>query len=137
MGNRLIGGAVLVVTLAPLLLAAWLQPNDSGLGTHMQLGLPVCGFLLNTNMPCATCGMTTAFTYAAHGQLFSAFVAQPAGTVLCLMAAVLAILSGWSLVSGMSLRPIGQAMARTTFLVPLFGLILGSWGYTLLTYPGP
>ena len=51
-GSR-IAGAALVVLLAPLLVvAAWLEPTASGVGTHEQLGMSRCGFLASTGLPC-------------------------------------------------------------------------------------
>ena len=74
------GVAAAVVTVA--IVAARLQPNDKQLGTHRQLGLPPCGFILVTGYPCPTCGMTTAFTCVAHGRFLAALRAQLAGTLL-------------------------------------------------------
>ncbi|MCA9610613.1 MAG: hypothetical protein KC619_33690, partial [Myxococcales bacterium] len=38
--------------LAVLVTAAMLTPSPEGHGTHTQLGLPPCGFLVYTGYPC-------------------------------------------------------------------------------------
>ena len=79
--SRLIAGAVAACSVAVLLIAGWLTPNPAGVETHRQLGLPQCGLLRMTGVPCMTCGMTTSFSHLAHGDLWQSLVTQPAGTV--------------------------------------------------------
>ena len=82
--------------------AGALEPDARGYGTHTQLGLPPCAFLLLTGSPCPGCGLTTAFAYAIGGQWSLAASANPLGLVLffvvccCLPLAVTAALRGWS-----------------------------------------
>jgi hypothetical protein len=71
-----------------LVVARHLVPDARGFGTHVQLGLPPCGFLSLTGLPCPACGLTTCFAYLAHGELSRALHANPLGVVL--FAAVLA-----------------------------------------------
>ena len=74
--------------LAILLLAAYLRPSPSGMGTHQQgLGLPACNFLRTTGLPCPSCGMTTSFAWFAKGNLLASAYVQPMGTILALLAA--------------------------------------------------
>jgi len=134
--NRAIGAVVAAAALAPLLVAARLTPAGSGLGTHEQLGLPRCGFHEVTNLPCATCGMTTSFAHAAHGQLLQAFATQPAGALLSIACAALVLVGGWAACSGMSLRPLGFLLSRPIVLFGGLGLVLASWGYTIWSHLG-
>jgi len=76
------GGAGAVLTLV-LGLARHLVPDPRGFGTHAQLGLPGCGFLWLTGLPCPACGLTTCFARLAHGQ-FAAASANPVGMILFL-----------------------------------------------------
>lgn len=94
--------ATLVFTgcMTLLLLAAWLQPDRSGMGSHQQLGLPACNMVTVTGYPCPTCGMTTAFAYSVRGRWISAFQAQPAGFILAMMTAGIAIASMFVLITG-------------------------------------
>lgn len=130
-GDRLVAAVVFAASLGVLVVAAWLRPAEAGTGTHTQLGLPPCGFKFSSGLPCATCGMTTSFSHAANGDLITAVATQPAGTLLAVLTAITAVVSGWALVSGMSLAPLGRAVWRPRHLLGLIALLLVSWGYTL------
>lgn len=69
-------GSALILVIARLL-----HPSPGGLGTHEQLGLPPCPFLLLTGIPCPSCGLTTSFALAARFELLSAFATQPFGLI--------------------------------------------------------
>ncbi|MEM1109477.1 MAG: DUF2752 domain-containing protein [Planctomycetota bacterium] len=129
---RLIALAIFVPTLAVLLTASSLTANAAGTGTHTQLGLAPCGFKAATGMPCATCGMTTAFTHAADGHFVASFVTQPAGLVLAVLTAMLVMVSGWSLATGVSLAPLGLALWRPRIVIVAIALLLSGWAYTAL-----
>ena len=125
-----LGSSVLALTCAaPLVLAAMLTPSDAGMGTHMQMGLPDCGFKTMTGYPCATCGCTTAFAHAADGSLLSSFVTQPFGAVLAVALAMMALIASWSAVSGMRLEPLGRVMSTKPFVLSWVALLLVAWGY--------
>ena len=130
--NRLIGLAVLVPSLGLLLVAAGLTPSGRGYGTHTQLGLEPCGFEVAYGLPCATCGMTTAFALAADGRLVTSFLVQPAGMVLAVMTAMAAVVGGWTLVSGMSLGSLLASLWTPRVLVAGIAMILLAWLYTLV-----
>jgi len=85
----MLGGAGLglVVVLA---VAACLTPSPQGLGTHEQLGLPPCTFRLLFGLRCPSCGMTTSWAYALHGQPRAALAANAGGLTLCVVALLLA-----------------------------------------------
>ena len=87
LSNRLLGTLVAGAGLSVLLVAARLNPDPRGYGTHTQLGLPPCPWVIAPGRPCPTCGMTTAFAHAAHGHFLDAFRAHPLGLVLALTAA--------------------------------------------------
>lgn len=84
---RLQAAAVAVVMLAVLAVAAWLDPDAAGHGTHTQLGMPRCGWVVAFDKPCPTCGMTTSFALAAGREPTLAFLTQPLGALLALVAA--------------------------------------------------
>lgn len=75
-------GLVAAAALAVLGIARALTPSPSGMGTHEQLGMPPCTFLLLTGHGCPGCGMTTAFALMARGEVGAAFGANPLGPVL-------------------------------------------------------
>ena len=91
-------------------MAFYLHPDPRGYDTHTQLGLPACGFLQITGLPCASCGMTTAFANMAHGHFVGALRAQAFGAALFLLTALAAVLGTGQLVLGRyCLRPMRPA----------------------------
>jgi hypothetical protein len=85
-------------------LAAWLRPDPSGFGTHMQLGLPPCAFKTVTGRPCPTCGMTTSFAWFTRGRFGRSWQANPAGSLL---APTCALMIPWLLAGAIRGRPVG------------------------------
>jgi hypothetical protein len=75
-------GVLGAAALAVLAIARGLDPDPSGMGTHVQLGLPPCSFLVMTGLPCPTCGLTTAFAYMARLEITHALAANAIGPVL-------------------------------------------------------
>lgn len=84
--------------LAPLGLAGLLNAETRGYGTHQQLGLPPCTFLVLFGVRCPSCGMTTAWSHLAHGHVVAACETHVVGTVLGgldLVAAMWLLLVAW------------------------------------------
>jgi hypothetical protein len=130
--NRLLALLLALPPLAVLSTAAWLTPNTSGMETHKQLGLPSCGFYHSTGYPCPSCGMTTAFAHAAHGHLWQSFVTQPAGFVLAVACAMVVLVCGWSVYSGMNGAVlVGRTLARKAVWMSLLAVILLAWGWVV------
>ena len=129
--DRAASAAALAASALVLGLASWMHPSPDGVGTHTQLGLPACGFYSSVGLPCATCGMTTAFSHAAHGQLLQAFHVQPAGAALAVMTAMLAVTSAYALVTGMRLGPTVAWVARPGVAVSMAAVVLAAWGYKM------
>lgn len=107
---RLSSGVVATLAVGLLMVAWFLKPSSDGLGTHQQLGLPMCGWVASADLPCPTCGMTTAFSHAAHGELLSSFLVQPAGMLLALGTAIVAVAAVWTAATGSMLAPFLAAM---------------------------
>lgn len=134
--SRLVAALLLAGSMALLGVAATLEPASAGYGTHESLGLPACGFKRFTALPCATCGMTTAFSHAANGNLIAAFSVQPAGTLLALLTAMTAVVAGAAMVFGFSLAPLAQSIANRRTVLTLGVALIGGWVYTLLLTVG-
>jgi hypothetical protein len=92
-----VGGAAACCVLA---LSRWLTPDPSGMGTHTQLGLPPCGFLVLTSIPCPTCGLTTSFAHMARLQITDALHAHPLGPLLFALTAIAVLVCAWSCARG-------------------------------------
>ncbi|MBX3279682.1 MAG: DUF2752 domain-containing protein [Acidobacteria bacterium] len=84
---------------AMLVLGRWLEPSPLGLGTHAQLGFPPCLFLKFTGIPCPNCGLTTSFAHASRLQFIQAFLTQPFGLIVFLLAATTAVFACYSLLT--------------------------------------
>ena len=127
---------MLAVALPLLVMGAWLGPVDAGgeaVDRRAQLGLADCGMLRDTGIPCATCGMTTSVTYAVDGRLLDAFTTQPAAAGLAVLAAMVTLVAGWSLIRGVDLGPLVPALLRPGTLVVIIGVVLGAWLYRIAT----
>lgn len=129
--SRAVAAVVLLASAGVLGLAVWLNPSAEGVGTHTQLGLPPCGFHASTGLPCASCGMTTAFSYAAHGRLLSAFLTQPAGACLAVLTAAAAVVSAYTLTTGMRLGPVVSWMSSPVTVATGAGIVVAAWGYKM------
>ncbi len=135
-GRRILGGLVAVGTAGVLSLAAYLEPAGAGLGTHEQLSLPSCGWITLMDLPCPTCGMTTAFAHAANGDVLAGIAAQPLGFLLAI-ATAMAFLVG-TYVASTGSRMAGQ-LARLWVRGSgwlLIGIALAAWGYKVISYKG-
>lgn len=134
--RRVLGAIVALGSGSLLMVAAMLSPSETGLGTHQQLMLPECGWITIFDLPCPTCGMTTAFSHAADGNLSASFLTQPLGSLLALATAI-------AFLSGMYVAFTGSRIGsmfgrlwsyRTGWIIA--GLVVVSWGYKVLSYKG-
>ena len=89
-----------LVAAAPVVVAAFLRADPSGLGTHVQLGMPTCTWPTAMGITCPSCGMTTAFAHAAAGDLLASLRTQPMGFLLAVIATAAAILGLLGAVTG-------------------------------------
>lgn len=121
-------------SLALLLVSMMLHPSGAGHGTHTQLGMPECGWVVAFNKPCPTCGMTTAFSHAAHGQFAAALTDQPMGTLLAVFTASV-FWGGLHVgVTGCRLDRLVRVVLSPRMLWFVAALAMGAWGYKLLTW---
>jgi hypothetical protein len=116
-------------------LAAWLPPAAKGFGTHTRLGLPPCAWPQVVGGPCPTCGMTTAFSFAAHGRFVSSFLAQPFGFMLAIATAAGFWASLHMAATGSHAGRIYVKLLRPRVLWTLAGLALVAWAYKWMTWP--
>jgi hypothetical protein len=116
-----------LLALAVLVCARLLTPSATGVGTHVALGLPPCGFLAWFGLPCPACGLTTSFAHVARLELAAALHAHPLGLPLFVVAAAL-VPAGlrWSARGEAPLEVIDRLRADRWALV-LVAALLGSW----------
>ena len=125
---------LLAGTGALLVVAAWLSPSEEGHGTHTQLGLPPCGWVVGMGMPCPSCGMTTSFAHAADGDFIGSFRAQPAGAFLAIISAMIFVISGWVLLTGSAIGAFWFDRLGKRFLVLSVLIFLSAWVYKILVF---
>ncbi len=132
--RRLIGAVVAAGAAGLLGLAAWMEPAENGLGTHTQLNMPPCAWILAADIPCPTCGMTTAFAHAADGDLPAAFMAQPMGAVLAVVAAILLVVGAYTALTGSRVATLFQRLWGRRAAWALVVGVGGAWLYKIATY---
>ncbi len=128
---RLVAATVFLGCSVLITLAVWLTPDESGLGSHRQLGFPPCSMITLVGYPCPTCGMTTAFAHSLRGELLSAFHAQPAGLALALATVLAASIALSVLVTGKVWAVNWYRVSPTRVALAAVLLVLGAWGYKL------
>lgn len=132
--GRLYAAGVFIAVAALFAVAYGLHPDGIYHGAHQQLGLPPCGFVVMTGLPCPTCGMTTAFAYTIHGQWLRAVVAQPAGFAAALVCLAIGLLAAWATITAR--RPsINWYRINPTHVVWVCcGLFVAAWGVKIVLY---
>lgn len=135
-GRRLAAAAAALAASTVLLVAAFLQPSGFGLGTHEQLGMPACGWVVTLDLPCPTCGMTTAFAHAADGNLLASLATQPMGCFLALVCAMVVLIGGYVAVTGSPLTGLLIKMWRPRVGWILTAGFVVAWVYKILSHKG-
>ena len=127
---------VALTALALLSVAYFLTPSSDGVGTHQQLGLPKCGWVLAANLPCPTCGMTTAWSHTVRGDLPAAFMTQPMGMLLAIATVFVALGGFITCCTGYSFQPILYRIPPSRIFILVIVLALAAWGFKILLYKG-
>lgn len=134
--RRLIAAAVAIMAACILGLAAVMTPSPIGLGTHRSLNLPPCGWIAVADLPCPTCGMTTAFAHAANGNFLASFHAQPMGFILAIAVAVTLLVSIQVAITGSRLGWIFTRLWGKRMGWAVATMVVVAWGYKVLAYKG-
>ena len=136
LSKRMTALGVAGLAIALLCIALFLIPSPEGVGTHHQLGLPKCGWILAANIPCPTCGMTTAWSHTVRGELPSAFLAQPLGMLLAIATMVIAVCALGSALLGISFQFVLFRLMTTKVWIAIAGIAIVSWGFKILIHRG-
>jgi hypothetical protein len=113
--------------------AAFLTPNPIGHGTHTQLGLPPCGFLVVSGLPCPGCGLTTCFSFMIRGDVVGAAAANPFGVMLFLVSAATMFLGAFGLVRGLPVIDTLDRIQADKWAILLSVASLTVWGVRIIT----
>lgn len=132
--HRLVSAMIAAACAAVIGVAAWLPPSPNGVGTHTGLGLPPCSWVEYTDFPCPTCGMTTAFAFAADARFTKSFLTQPMGFVLAILTVMTFWVSLFVAVTGSRLGLIILGLWRPSMIWFFGGLALASWVYKIVTF---
>jgi hypothetical protein len=126
--GRVYAAGLALGAIGLLVTAAWLAPGGRLMGTHRQLGLPPCGFVTMTGLPCPTCGMTTAFAYTVRGRVLAAAQSQLAGLVLAIGVMAVALASLWTALTGRYPAINWYRVNPTRFVWAASFFFLAAWG---------
>lgn len=135
--NRLLGAMAAVVCAVWLGVAVWVVPDSAGHGSHTQLGMPPCGWVIAFDKPCPTCGMTTAFAHAARGRLWTAFATQPFAALLAVAVAATFWMGLHSAATGSRAFAMLGRLLLPRYVWVGVALLMAAWVYKLVVWdPG-
>jgi hypothetical protein len=126
--QRLIAAGIFLLIAGGFLLA-WLMGHF-----HFTIYPFPCGFKQRHNLPCPTCGMTTAVIAFARGDIAGAFYTQPAAGFFCCLAAVIAFFAFLITVFGVYSPLIERRLAslKLRYILAVLLLIFAAgWAVTL------
>lgn len=133
--ERLAHLCVAIACVAILWVGRGIEPSAAGHGSHMQVGLPPCAWVVRFDRPCPTCGMTTAVSHASRGDFLTSIVTQPAGAAFALGAASLFWMSLFVALTGSAVGRLAGVMLLRPRGLWLAGALVGvSWAYKFLTW---
>ena len=134
--RRLYALGIAIAACILLSIAFILKPADKGVGTHRQLGLPQCGWILAADIPCPTCGMTTAWSHTVRGEFLAALKTQPMGMFLAFVAFLVAIGGFITASTGHSFKPLVYKFPPSRIFILVIILALLAWGFKILLHKG-
>ncbi|WP_438269981.1 DUF2752 domain-containing protein [Paludisphaera mucosa] len=114
-----------------LAVARRLEPDPRGFGSHEQLGLAPCSFLLATGRLCPFCGATTAVAETTRGRMDRAWRANPAGALLGVLSGPLIV---WLLLGVVTRRPPGFQSPGAPLVGLLFLFVLVGSAFWLMRF---
>lgn len=131
-GGRLYAAGVVFAAAAVFVVAARLHPDGLTEGTHQQLGLPPCGFVVMAGLPCPTCGMTTAFAHTIRGHVRQAIQSQVAGFLLALGTLAAGIFGFYAVLTGRRPAVNWYRVNPLHVLWGTCGLFVAAWAVKIL-----
>jgi len=138
LGTRIAWFIFFIMPASVISLSAWLTFARLDDPVHPLFGLPPCGFLMVTGLPCPGCGLTHSFVAMAHLDFVAAVHANPFGVLLFLISlttvpiAALGFIRGWPVVDTLERLHFDKwaillsVASVLTWLVRVLTLALGS-----------
>jgi len=126
--QRVIAGSLFAVVLLTFFI---LYLAGSG-KIDLERFITPCGFKQRFNLPCPTCGFTTASIAFSQGKVIEAFFIQPAAALFCTTLAAAAFLSFIIAVFGVYFRFLDRLLAevKVKHLI-LAGIVIISAGWAV------
>lgn len=96
---------------------------------------PSCGFKQRYNLPCPTCGMTSAVLVFVQGKILEAFYTQPAAALFCIAMLIAAFLTFLTAVFGVYWRRLAVFLAEVKLryiILALIVVVCAGWAVTLM-----
>ena len=116
-----------LVLVGGFTLAASLEPDPRGFGTHQRLGLPPCTFRLLFGIHCPSCGMTTSFSNFVRGRFIEAARANFAGLLLEVLCVLQIPWCWWSVYRGRMWKLAQPDVALLWLLLTVCGTCALQW----------
>lgn len=129
--GRLFAIAIAGACLTVLTLAATLQPNHSGVGSHRAMGLQNCQLLDRSGIPCPSCGMTTSFTWFVRGNLAASAYVQPMGMLIALSAAACVWVGAYVAITGRPVHRLLLQLNARAWLIGILAVAIAAWGWKI------
>ncbi len=128
--------ALILVGVGGLLVFLLLQitPDGRGHGTHEQLGMQPCGWPMAWDIPCPTCGVTTAACHLVHLSPLRSIQTQPFGAALAAFGLWAAVYAAFCLVTRRSFMDRIVRLPYGTMATGAIVLFLAAWAYKYFTF---
>ena len=127
LGAALVAAGCLVI----LLIAAYMEPDPAGVGTTTRLGIRPCGFLQQTGLPCAACGMTTSFNHFVRGEWIKSIWVQPMGFGLAIATAATFWGASYIAATGRPAHRLLRRLPGVKLLVAAVAVGIAAWGWKI------
>lgn len=132
--ERALCAAALLSIVMVWMVAYLLTPDARGIGTHEQLGLASCRMITFFGIPCAFCGMTTAFAHLAHGNFTAALITQPAAVVIAALTVPAAFVAGFSAAQGVVPLFVSSLASSRRVVGGMSLVVFAAWIYKIVVH---
>lgn len=129
--GRLIALLLAVACGTVIYYALILAPSHSGVGTHRGLGLYACSMLVNYDLPCPTCGMTTSFSWFFRGNLLASAYVQPAGFLLAYTTLLTFLAASYEALTARPVHRMLRIIPIRPLLISCLVLFILGWGWKI------